>query len=234
MVEELIGTVITVPYTVKTPAYIFDCPAILAALFSSTNLYEDNVDQIAGTIIWAQVSISCVRIYCLHLATGRTRHTIWREGSGNERGEKGPNEERTGERWREKRGRIKERLRDDDCSLELKCVNCSQPHSTDSKLCPKWETEKVIQAIKTNKNIYLEARKLIAPQPSQTYAQAAKSITVNNSSQTEENISKIKYPPLKLLQPLSSLPTPNLSTSTPAVSTSSSSTTQAQLLPHFQ
>ncbi|GFV22012.1 hypothetical protein TNCV_4526971 [Trichonephila clavipes] len=38
------------------------------------------------------------------------RDTRYREGSGNDGGEKGPNEERTGERWREKRGRIKERL----------------------------------------------------------------------------------------------------------------------------
>ncbi|GFW18540.1 uncharacterized protein TNCV_1222011 [Trichonephila clavipes] len=73
-----------------------------------------------------------------------------------------------------------------DCSLELKCVNCSQPHSADSKLCPKWKTEKEIQTLKTNKNIlYLEARKLIGPQPSQTYAQAAKSITLNNYTQTD-------------------------------------------------
>ncbi|GFX68881.1 hypothetical protein TNCV_3865791 [Trichonephila clavipes] len=34
------------------------------------------------------------------------------------RGEKGLNEERTGERWREKRGRIKERLRDDARDLD--------------------------------------------------------------------------------------------------------------------
>ncbi|GFW05680.1 uncharacterized protein TNCV_5025431 [Trichonephila clavipes] len=118
---------------------------------------------------------------------------------------------------------------DQDCNLEQKCVNCSQPHSADSKLCHKWKIEKEIQTIKTNKNIYVEARKLIAPQPSQTYAQATKSITVNNSSQTEKNITKIKCPPLKLLQWLSSLPKPNTSISTPAISTSSSST-QAQLL----
>ncbi|GFT39371.1 putative RNA-directed DNA polymerase from transposon BS [Trichonephila clavipes] len=50
-------------------------------------------------------------------------------------------------------------------SLEQKCVNCSQPHSSDSKQCPEWKAEKEIQAIKTNRNIsYLEARKLIAPQ----------------------------------------------------------------------
>ncbi|GFV82271.1 uncharacterized protein TNCV_2791691 [Trichonephila clavipes] len=75
-----------------------------------------------------------------------------------------------------------------------------------------------------------KARKLIVPQLTQTYAQAAKSSTINNSTQTDENITKIKYPPLKLLQPLSSLPKPNTSKSTPAVSTSSSST-EAPLLP---
>ncbi|GFT42832.1 uncharacterized protein TNCV_2172811 [Trichonephila clavipes] len=58
-----------------------------------------------------------------------------------------------------------------DCSLQQKCVNCSQPHSADSKLCPKWKIEKEIQTIKTNRNIsYIEARKFITQQPSQTYA----------------------------------------------------------------
>ncbi|GFT78479.1 putative RNA-directed DNA polymerase from transposon BS [Trichonephila clavipes] len=62
-----------------------------------------------------------------------------------------------------------------DCTLEPKCINCSQIHTADSKLCPKWKTEKEIQTIKTNKNIsYFAARKLIAPQFSQTYAQVAK------------------------------------------------------------
>ncbi|GFY16640.1 uncharacterized protein TNCV_2787661 [Trichonephila clavipes] len=53
-------------------------------------------------------------IYCLHLATGRTRHEIERRFWQRERErEKGANEEGTGKRWRGKRGRIKERLRDD-------------------------------------------------------------------------------------------------------------------------
>ncbi|GFT13411.1 uncharacterized protein TNCV_3200531 [Trichonephila clavipes] len=77
---------------------------------------------------------------------------------------------------------------------------------------------------------YQEARKLIVPQTSHTYAQAAKSSTRNSSTQTDENITKIKCPPLELLQPLSSKTGTNLSISTPDVSTSSSST-QAQLLP---
>ncbi|GFX87046.1 uncharacterized protein TNCV_2636861 [Trichonephila clavipes] len=112
-----------------------------------------------------------------------------------------------------------------DCSLELKCVSCSQPHSTNSKLCPKWKTEKEIQTLKTNKTIsYLEARKLIGQQLSQTYAQASKSITVNNYTQTDENITKIKCPPL------SSVPQLNASNSIPSVSTSSS-TTQTNILP---
>ncbi|GFW10539.1 uncharacterized protein TNCV_893341 [Trichonephila clavipes] len=74
-----------------------------------------------------------------------------------------------------------------------------------------------------------KARKLIGPQPSQTYARAAKSITVNNYTQTDENITKIKCPPLQLLPPLSSVPHPNACPSIPSVSTSS--TTQANLLP---
>ncbi|GFX54073.1 putative RNA-directed DNA polymerase from transposon BS [Trichonephila clavipes] len=117
-----------------------------------------------------------------------------------------------------------------DCSLELKCVNCSQPHSADSKLCPKWKAEKEIQTLKTNKNIsYLEARKLIGPQLSQTYAQAAKSITVNNYTLTDENITKIKCPPLQLLPPLSSVPQPNASPSILSVSTSSLNTSASSL-----
>ncbi|GFU84901.1 uncharacterized protein TNCV_3314031 [Trichonephila clavipes] len=64
-----------------------------------------------------------------------------------------------------------------DCTLEPKCINCSQPHTADSKLCPKWKTEKQIQEIKTNRNVtYVEARKLIVPQTSHTYSQAAKSL----------------------------------------------------------
>ncbi|GFS64770.1 putative RNA-directed DNA polymerase from transposon X-element [Trichonephila clavipes] len=114
-----------------------------------------------------------------------------------------------------------------DCNLEPKCVNCLQPHPSDSKICPKWKIEKQIQEIKTTKNIsYPEARKLIVPQLSQTYAQAAKSSTLNNSTQTDENITKIKCSPLKLLAPLSSKQRTHIPT---AVTTSSSA--QTQLLP---
>ncbi|GFV66204.1 putative RNA-directed DNA polymerase from transposon BS [Trichonephila clavipes] len=117
-----------------------------------------------------------------------------------------------------------------DCTLEPKCVNCAQSHPSDSKICPKWNLEKKIQEIKANKNIsYPDARKLIVPQSSQTYAQAAKSSNKNSSTQTDENITKIKCSPLKLLEPFSSKPKPNASISTPNVSRSSSST-QAQLL----
>ncbi|GFS74871.1 RNA-directed DNA polymerase from mobile element jockey [Trichonephila clavipes] len=114
-----------------------------------------------------------------------------------------------------------------DCILEPKCINCSQPHPSYSKICHKWKIEKQIQEIKTTKNIsYPEARKLIVPQLSQTYVQAAKSSTLNNSTQTDENITKIKCPPLKLLAPPSSKQRTNIPT---AVTTSSSA--QTQLLP---
>ncbi|GFS95824.1 uncharacterized protein TNCV_2259061 [Trichonephila clavipes] len=100
-----------------------------------------------------------------------------------------------------------------------------QPHSADSKLCLIWKTEK--QEIKTNRNItYLEARKLVTPPISQSYAQATKSSKLSATTQTDENITKIKCPPLKLLQP-SSLPKPNISPYIPSTSASSS---QADLL----
>ncbi|GFS77438.1 putative RNA-directed DNA polymerase from transposon X-element [Trichonephila clavipes] len=86
-----------------------------------------------------------------------------------------------------------------DCSLERKCINCLQPHPSDSKICLKWKIEKQIQEIKTTQNIsYPEARKLIVSQLSQTYAHAAKSYALNNSTQTDENITKIKCPPFKI------------------------------------
>ncbi|GFT33371.1 uncharacterized protein TNCV_859171 [Trichonephila clavipes] len=109
-----------------------------------------------------------------------------------------------------------------DCILEPKCINSSQPRPSDSKICPKWKIEKQIQEIKTNKSIsYPEARKLIVPQLSQTYAQAAKSSTTNNSTQTDENITKIKRPPLKLLSSLSSKQRPNISTANTTSSSAS-------------
>ncbi|GFT57200.1 RNA-directed DNA polymerase from mobile element jockey [Trichonephila clavipes] len=115
-----------------------------------------------------------------------------------------------------------------DFTLEPKCINCSQPHSADSKLCSKWKTEKQIQEIKTNRNItYLEAQKLIAPPISQSYAQATKSSKVSATTQTDENITKRKCPPLKLLQQPSSTPKPNISQSIPSTSASSA---QAYLL----
>ncbi|GFV20744.1 uncharacterized protein TNCV_1784061 [Trichonephila clavipes] len=118
-----------------------------------------------------------------------------------------------------------------DCTLEPKCINCSQIHTADSKLCPKWKTEKEIQTIKTNKNIsYFEARKLIAPQFSQTYAQVAKPSIATSTTQTDENITKVKCPPLQILKPLVSVPHPNASPSITSNSTSSS-TTQVNLLP---
>ncbi|GFT02824.1 uncharacterized protein TNCV_1846411, partial [Trichonephila clavipes] len=56
---------------------------------------------------------------------------------------------------------------------------------------------------------YFEARKLIAPQLSQTYAQVTKPSIATSTTQADENITKIKCPPLQLLRPLSSVPQPN-------------------------
>ncbi|GFX26910.1 RNA-directed DNA polymerase from mobile element jockey [Trichonephila clavipes] len=119
-----------------------------------------------------------------------------------------------------------------DCTLEPKCVNCTQSHPSDSKLCQKWKLEKQIQEIKTNKNIsYFEARRLIVPQLTQTYAQATKPSAISTATQTDPNISNIICPPLQCLTPISSKnPLPNNSSSVSTISTSSSST-QDNLLP---
>ncbi|GFX46779.1 uncharacterized protein TNCV_4039271 [Trichonephila clavipes] len=114
-----------------------------------------------------------------------------------------------------------------DCTLEPKCINCSQSHPSNSQLCPKWKLKKKIQEIRTNNNIsYIEAKKLLLPQLPQTYAQATKPSPISVTTQTDENITKIKCSPLKLLAPLSSKQRTNIPT---AVTTSSSA--QTQLLP---
>ncbi|GFU05735.1 uncharacterized protein TNCV_1005181 [Trichonephila clavipes] len=119
-----------------------------------------------------------------------------------------------------------------DCTLEPKYINCSQLHPAVSKFCPKWKTEKQIQKIKTNKNIsYFEARKLIVPQLTQTYAQAIKPSTISTTTQIDPFITNIICSPLQCLKPVSSAnPMPSTSSSVSTVSTSSSST-QAHLLP---
>ncbi|GFS64197.1 uncharacterized protein TNCV_3945441 [Trichonephila clavipes] len=98
------------------------------------------------------------------------------------------------------------------CRGQLTCSRCaSAGHaSTDCILEPKY------------------ARKLIVPQLSETYAQAAKSSTLNHSTQTDENLKNKICPPIKLLEPLSSKPRLNISIPTPDISRSSS--IQAQLL----
>ncbi|GFS95892.1 uncharacterized protein TNCV_2259511 [Trichonephila clavipes] len=114
-----------------------------------------------------------------------------------------------------------------------KCVNCTQSHPSDSKLCQKWKIEKQIQELKTNRNIsYFEARRLIVPQLTQTYDQAARpSIWYPQLPQTDPNLSNIICPPLQCLTPISSKnPLPGTLCSVSTFSTSSSSI-QDNLLP---
>ncbi|GFV36064.1 hypothetical protein TNCV_345801 [Trichonephila clavipes] len=68
----------------------------------------------------------------------------------------------------------------------------SEPHPSDSRFCPKWKIEKQIQEIKTNKNLsYPEARKLIIPQKTQTYAQVVKTLTISTATQTDDKITQM-------------------------------------------
>ncbi|GFX59724.1 hypothetical protein TNCV_1777641 [Trichonephila clavipes] len=93
---------------------------------------------------------------------------------------------------------------------ECECHNPEVP--SDLFLCPRG-----LQSLKPQN---------VSPRISQTYAQAVKSSNI--SATTQRKISQIKFPPLNLLQPLSSLSKTDVSLSTPAIFTSS---TQAQLLP---
>ncbi|GFT03479.1 uncharacterized protein TNCV_2986271 [Trichonephila clavipes] len=113
-----------------------------------------------------------------------------------------------------------------------KCVNCTQSHPSNSKLCQKWKIEKQIQEIKINKNIsYFEARRLIVPQLTQTYAQAARPSTISTATQTDPTLSNIICPPLQCLTPISSKNSlPGTSSSVSTFPTTSSST-QDNLLP---
>ncbi|GFV22323.1 uncharacterized protein TNCV_3923831 [Trichonephila clavipes] len=119
-----------------------------------------------------------------------------------------------------------------DCTLEPKCVNCTQSHPSDSKLCQKWKLEKQIQEIKTNKNIsYFEARKLIVPQLTQTYAQATKPSSISTTTQTDPNITNIICPPLQYLKPLSFENLMHSTSSSVSTVSMSCSSTQENLLP---
>ncbi|GFX80426.1 putative RNA-directed DNA polymerase from transposon BS [Trichonephila clavipes] len=60
--------------------------------------------------------------------------------------------------------------------------------------------------------------------------QVTKLSTTTTTTQTDENVTKIVCPPLKLLQPLVSVPKPTISSSVAAVNKSSTST-QAELVP---
>ncbi|GBN16949.1 hypothetical protein AVEN_253644-1 [Araneus ventricosus] len=87
------------------------------------------------------------------------------------------------------------------CQADPHCFHCKQNHSSDSKDCPQWKTEKKIQEIKIKRNItYAEAKKLISQEKTPSYSQAVKS-SLSQNTQTVENITKVIVPPLTKLKP---------------------------------
>ncbi|GBM46459.1 hypothetical protein AVEN_78601-1 [Araneus ventricosus] len=63
-------------------------------------------------------------------------------------------------------------------SPELLCVNCKQPHSSDSRDCPQWKLEKKIQELRARNNIsYAEAKKLLPEQKSVSYSKVVQPAT---------------------------------------------------------
>ncbi|GFV45260.1 uncharacterized protein TNCV_2496181 [Trichonephila clavipes] len=92
--------------------------------------------------------------------------------------------------------------------------------------------KKEIQVGKTNRNVsYLEARNLNVSQLSQTDAQVTKPSVATSTTQTDENITKIKFSTLQLIQPLLSVPPPNAS---PSVSLHRLPLRQTSCLPYLQ
>ncbi|GFU62570.1 hypothetical protein TNCV_1314051 [Trichonephila clavipes] len=91
--------------------------------------------------------------------------------------------------------------------------------------------EKQIQEIKTNKKYFLtRSQKINSPRRVSNIRPVAKYSTVTTTTQTDETITKIVFPPLKLLQPLISIPNSTMSSRIPTV-TKSSTSTQAHILP---
>ncbi|GFU41016.1 uncharacterized protein TNCV_4645871 [Trichonephila clavipes] len=109
-----------------------------------------------------------------------------------------------------------------------KSLNFSRGVMSESDLLCASEAE-TLEGL-SDQGCYPEARKQIASQLSQSYAQVTKLSTATTTTQTDEIITKIVCPPLKLLQPLISVPKPIISSSVAAVNKSSTST-QAELVP---
>ncbi|GFX76031.1 uncharacterized protein TNCV_3718021 [Trichonephila clavipes] len=119
------------------------------------------------------------------------------------------------------------------CRSMSVCIDYSQSHPSESKLCPKWKIEKQIQEIKTNKkSSCVEARKLLVPQKSQTYAQyialnaySLHIILINSGTTNAFHIFCPNYIAIRISTtsiPLTnSAPAISISLSTPATSSSS-------------
>ncbi|GBO31975.1 hypothetical protein AVEN_179546-1 [Araneus ventricosus] len=105
-----------------------------------------------------------------------------------------------------------------DCtSSDIKCRNCTQAHTADSKLCPQFKTEKKIQELRVKKNIpYSEAKKLIPDQNLQTYAKTVKTYLPQNI-QPEKQATRIHCPTC-CCQPVTPIKSP-IKTSSPSTST---------------
>ncbi|GBN13177.1 hypothetical protein AVEN_9883-1 [Araneus ventricosus] len=104
-----------------------------------------------------------------------------------------------------------------DCnSPDLLCVNCKQPHSSDSRDCPQWKLEKKIQELRARNNLsYAEAKKLLPEQNSVSYSKVVQPATCScgkkiqptinqpaacQSAQTDEQITQVFCMPLAKLK----------------------------------
>ena len=74
-----------------------------------------------------------------------------------------------------------------DCGRPAHCYNCDGDHPANSKNCPTWKKEKEIQRIKFTNNIsFAEARKLVEPSATPSYASVVQSSSQPASFQTNK------------------------------------------------
>lgn len=78
-----------------------------------------------------------------------------------------------------------------DCDQQAKCLHCAGNHPAGAKVCPRWQEEKEILALKTNKGIsFPEARRQYQEQrnmPSlkKSFANVVKAVTTSVETQTD-------------------------------------------------
>ncbi|XP_076366586.1 uncharacterized protein LOC143255196 [Tachypleus tridentatus] len=117
-----------------------------------------------------------------------------------------------------------------ECQLKPHCINCNGTHPSYFTSCPKWVEEKEVQHLKTVNNLtYTDARKLLLPIPSRTYAAVTRS-TTSVGVQTDLTLSPTQSSPANLNETLPKINTVHESVS-PSISVQTTPSSHCQTSP---